>query len=296
MNLSQNSLFSGRGGVRMLSTYAATLIAVAGSLAAQPAGMMNNTNPQLACDSGLRGGDRFCEVREQTFAGTGRFSVEGLHNGSLTVHGWNRNEVLVRARVSTEADDFDEASDLAAEVRTDMDAGRLRVRGPSNNSSGGWWIFGFSQRQWNVSVEVFVPHQSDLDLSTHNGPITISDVQGRLRFSSHNGRLELTRVAGNLEGSTHNGGISIELAGNSFDGQTVQASTHNGRIRLGMPADYAAHVRMETHNGSLDSDFPVTVSGRLNRSSRSEMEFDVGQGGSPIRMTTHNGGIELDRL
>lgn len=65
MNLSQNSLFSGRGGVRMLSTYAATLIAVAGSLAAQPAGMMNNTNPQLACDSGLRGGDRFCEVRER---------------------------------------------------------------------------------------------------------------------------------------------------------------------------------------------------------------------------------------
>ena len=46
---------------------------------------------------------RHCEMREQAASASGRFAVEDLHNGSVTSRGANRNDVLVRMRVETDA-------------------------------------------------------------------------------------------------------------------------------------------------------------------------------------------------
>ena len=51
-------------------------------------------------------GDRFkshCEIREQTLSPGGVINVDGLRNGGVAVKGWDRNEVLVRARIQTGA-------------------------------------------------------------------------------------------------------------------------------------------------------------------------------------------------
>ncbi len=290
---------------------------------------------------------RFCEVREERYESSSHFTVEGVHNGTLAVHGWDRDEVLVRARVETDAGTDAESVRLAEEVETIMDPARLRVRGP--DSSWSFWPFG-DDRRWMVSVELYVPHKYDVDVSTHNGALTITDLEGDLRFGTHNGRVELDRVAGRLhgathngslevegikgagrtdldvsthngrievrgiqgrlevathnggvelkdvagdiEGSTHNGRIKVSLAGNSFASQSVDLHSHNGGIRVAMPQNFEAHVAMETHNGHMDSEFPP-VPGRF---SDSKMEFDVGGGGPTIRLQTHNGGIDLERL
>jgi hypothetical protein len=43
----------------------------------------------------------------------------------------------------------------------------------------------------------------------------------------------------------------------------------------------------------LDSDFPVAVRGRVDESN---LNFNIGAGGPPIKLSTHNGGIRLRRM
>lgn len=250
-----------------------------------------NTAKELTCDNNrtYNGRGRSCAVTEQTIGGTGRLEIGPTHNGSVTIKGWNQNTVLVRARVEAWGDDDSAAADVARQVRVEVTAGRVRAEGPEFR--GG--LFRDDNRGWAVSFEVFTPHNTDLNASTHNGAITIADIRGRLSFETHNGAAKLTRVAGEVSGGTHNGAVNVELAGTSFDGQRLEVETHNGAVTLAMPSNYSARVETSTHNGGIDTDFPVTLTGRMDRKN---MSFNVGSGGAPIRLSTHNGGIRVRRI
>jgi len=261
----------------------AALILAAGAHAQ----LRDNRTPQMSCDSGSYNGDRqrFCEVREQTIPAVGRLTVDPGKNGGVTVKGWLRNDISIRSRVETWAGSIDEARALAGLVRVDASAGKISASGPDSQRDS----------SWSVSYEVFVPQSTDLSMTSTNGGINLSDVRGRIEFDTKNGGVRLTRVAGDVSGQTLNGGIQVELTGRTWEGGQLEARTTNGGVTIAMPDNYSAHVRTETVNGAIDSDFPVsvTVQGRLRPQN---LDFNVGSGGPLIHVSTRNGGVKLRKI
>src|SRR5262245_32554421 len=47
--------------------------------------------------------ERYCEVRERRVTATRLLDVDGQENGSVTVHGWERSDVRVVAKIQTNA-------------------------------------------------------------------------------------------------------------------------------------------------------------------------------------------------
>jgi hypothetical protein len=215
--------------------------------------------------------------------------IEPGRNGGITVKGWAQNSVLIRARLEAWAENESEARLIASQIHVDTVGGRIRASGPDFDGALGWE----RSRRWAVSLEIFAPWNTDLKLDSHNGGITISDIRGRLEFQSHNGGVRLTRVGGEVRGETHNGGIDVELSGDKWDGQQLEVSTHNGGVTLALPGSYSARLQTRSNRGRLDSDFPVTVSGRV---AERELNFNIGSGGPLIKVTTNNGGIRLKKL
>lgn len=254
----------------------------------------DNTQPKLACDSQWRDrhSERSCEVRESRLPVMQRLEVLASPNGGITLRGWNRQEILVRARVEANAPSLVDAKALAAQVQIQAGAGRLTAAGPaardrSNNSQNAWW---------SVSYEVFVPHRIDLKATSNNGGITIEDVEGDIAYATHNGGVNLARLAGNVHGETNNGGINVEMAGNRWQGTGLDAKTVNGGVNLYLPLDYSAKIQASTNNGGLRSEFPFTDTfDKGDRHSRKNLEFNVGSGGAPIRIATHNGGVSIKK-
>jgi hypothetical protein len=257
-------------------------IALMGSASAQT--FVNNTEKKLTCDTNDRQGDRkrACDLREYRVAPSSRITL-ATHNGGVDVKGWTSNEVLVRARVEvwTSKDGLAPETYLP-QIQILATGGQIRSLEPSTKPEGTWF---------NVSYEIFVPHQTNLDLKSHNGGLSVRDVKGEIRFDTHNGGVNLARVAGNVEGSTHNGGINVDLDGDRWDGHQLVLETNNGGVNLRLPERYSARLEMSTHNGGMKSDFPMTMSGDLKRTK--DMNFNIGSGGALIRMKTHNGGVTL---
>ena len=168
--------------------------------------LRDNSEKQMTCQSGGYDSDgvRHCEMREQTVPAIGRLSVTS-RNGGVTVKGWLRNEVLVRARVEASADNEGAAANLASRVSVDSSGGQVHATGPESIDNNNSW--------WSVSYEIFVPQNTDLTTTARNGGITISDVRGQIRFEGRNGGVHLKRLAGNVSGSTVNGGVQVELTG-----------------------------------------------------------------------------------
>ena len=222
-----------------------------------------------------------CEIKEQTVAAGGTISVDARKNGGVSVKGWDRNEVLVRARIQTSASTQSEADDLAKQIRIETGGSKIFAEGPENRRD----------YHWNVSYEIFIPRRSDLSLEAYNGGISIADVTGRIEFTGHNGGVVLKRLGGLVRGGTTNGGVVVELDGARWDGETLDVKTTNGGIVVSVPDNYSAHLETGTVNGHLSVDFPVTVQGRITR----ELAVNLGSGGPTVRAMTTNGGVKIKR-
>jgi hypothetical protein len=246
--------------------------------------LQDNSEKHMTCENGGYDGDRarHCEIREQTVTSAGRLSVDAGQNGGATVKGWLRSEVLVRARVEASGDTEAAAASMASQVLIDSSGGQVRAMGPQPANNAGW----------SVSYEIFVPQATDLTLKAHNGGLSISDVRGEIHFDVNNGGVQLKRVAGDVSGATVNGGIQVELTGAIWDGRQLEVSTRNGGVTVAMPASYSAHLQAETHSGSIQSDFPVTVEGNMRPRT---LDSNIGSGGPLIHVTTENGGVRLKR-
>lgn len=241
-------------------------------------------NDSLACRDNW-GSDksvRHCEIKEQTLPATdGTISVDGRMNGGVSIKGWERNEILMRARIQTAGPSEAAAKELAQQVRIETGGAKIFASGPANRTDH-WW---------SVSYEIFVPRRSNLSLKTNNGGISITDVNGRLEFSALNGGVNLKRVGGTVRGGTTNGGLNVELSGERWDGEALDVKTTNGGVSMWIPVNYSAHLETGTVNGRLSIDFPVTVQGDITR----ELAVNLGSGGATIRAMTTNGGVRIRR-
>jgi len=226
-----------------------------------------------------------CEIKEQPVPAGGAITVDGKQNGGISIKGWERNDLLVRAKIETRAPTQTEAESLAQQVRVETAGLNIHAEGPEARDN----------YQWYVSYEIFVPRRSDLSLTAHNGGISINEVAGRINFKTLNGGVSLRRVGGAVEGSTTNGGLHVELAGARWDGEMLNVTTTNGGVSLNLPDNYSAHIETRTVNGNVQSDFPLNVQmtdrGRLPK----QISVDLGSGGPTIRAVTTNGGVHLGR-
>jgi len=240
----------------------------------------------LTCNENNWYNDRLvgnCEIREQTLAlSGGAIAIDGKQNGGVSVKGWDQNQLLIRARVQTGAPTAAEAEALGRQIRIETSGAKIFASGPESRKD----------YNWNVSYEVFVPRRADLSIETTNGGIAIADVNGRIDFTALNGGVVLKRVGGAVRGSTTNGGLVIELAGDRWDGDSLDVSTTNGGIILSVPENYSAQLQTGTVNGSVSVDFPVTVQGRINK----QIAVNLGSGGAMVKAMTTNGGVHLKRV
>jgi DUF4097 and DUF4098 domain-containing protein YvlB len=107
-----------------------------------------------------------------------------------------------------------------------------------------------------------------------------------------NGSVEATSSGGPVEASTVNGGV-IARMGRLTGTEDLNYSTVNGSIQVEFDGELTdADLEMSTVNGRFDTNFPITIRGRLNPR---HLRTRLGNGGRRIKLTTVNGNVELRR-
>ena len=222
--------------------------------------------------------ERYCTVREDTIATRSTLRIDGRENGGIEIIGSDRNNIVVISKIQAQAGSERDAKELADGIRIEL-GDEIRADGPSTR-----W-----RSSWAVSYEVHVPRRISLDLTAHNGGISIENVDGRVEFETSNGGVSLAGLSGNVRGSTSNGGVDVTLTGNQWTGDGLDVRTTNGGVELEIPSNYSARLETGTVNGGMNIGFPITVQGRIDR----RLTTQLGQGGPLVRVTTTNGGVTL---
>ena len=140
----------------------------------------------------------------------------------------------------------------------------------------------------NVEFRVTVPAGVRFVGRTVNGGIEASGITADAEAHTVNGGVELD-ATGTARAETVNGGITARLGRTDWTG-ALTLKTVNGGIEMTMPEGLSADVKASTVNGDIQTDFPLTVTGRI---SRRKLEGTIGSGGRLLELSTVNGGIEL---
>jgi hypothetical protein len=220
----------------------------------------------------------YAESRQQRVASASENYINPGVNGSIKVHGWQNGEVLVTACLQTAAESQGDAEALAKQVTIVKGPGAIEPEGPATDS----------QHYWGVSYEVWLPNSSNVKMDAHNGSIAVDGLRGQIHFHTLNGSIKLSGVGG----ATTNGSITVDLVGSGWNGNGLKVETTNGSVRLNLPQNFSARVEASTVNGSLRTDFPITVSGEI----RHDLSFVLGSGGPDVAVHTVNGSVHIGRI
>ena len=236
------------------------------------------------CSNNWSGGDRvsISDLRETTVA-AGDVNVDGKRNGGISIKGENRADVLVRACVQAWANSAAEANSTAKSVR--IETGKTIQATGAND-----------EKNYSVSYEIIVPRNTNLNLTTLNGGISISNVEGAINFTAKNGGVNLSNLAGDVKGRTANGGLHVELNGGGWKGVGLDVETTNGGVHVSMPDDYAARFETKTVNGGFHSDLAALKVERDEKDWQRGVNLsrDLNGGGATVRIVTTNGGVHID--
>jgi hypothetical protein len=258
---------------------------------ARPAAAQDDSDRWVEnCRRNNRGNDRevHCEVRETHIPARGTLRVDAGQNGGVSVRAWEGRDVLVRARIQTNARTQSDARALAQDIRVSTD-GTIRSTGPETSGRN---------RGWSVSYEIMVPARTNLDVEAHNGPILVERLTGEMELRTVNGPITLRELAGDVQARAQNGPITVTLAGRRWSGEGLDAETVNGPIILRIPDGYGAHLESGTVHGPISA--PRGIRPARNERDRWSpgglINTDINGGGPTIRLVTTNGPVNIQEM
>ncbi len=180
-------------------------------------------------------------------------------NGKVTVTGWDRDKMEVKAVVL--GPDESRLADCRLSVTSDGDALRLKVL----------WPGGKQEDDERSNLRISLPVGGSLTaIENSNGMVRVGDLENDLDIHTSNGRVEVNGHQGTVKVRTSNGEISCRDIQGSFDGETS-----NDFVKLmGVQKD----VRIRTSNGRVEVLCYPTCTGRLDiKSSNASMQVTVGR-------------------
>ena len=143
----------------------------------------------------------------------------------------------------------------------------------------------------DVDFEVRVPRGVLFTGKTVNGRVRATGMTADVVANTVNGSVNVS-TTGLAEARTVNGSITVRMGRTNWTDH-LEFVTVNGGITIEMPGDLSADVHATTVNGSLSSDWPMTIRGKWGPR---RMNGKIGNGGRELTLDTVNGDIELRKL
>jgi hypothetical protein len=156
----------------------------------------------------------------------------------------------------------------------------------SRGDDGGGWRRG---NDVAVDFEIRVPRGVKVGAFSVNGGVSVDGVTSEVLANTVNGSVDAVSAGGPVQARTVNGSVHATMG--RFDGnEDLNYATVNGNVVAEFTGDVDADIDLSTVNGRFQTDWPVTISGRIDPR---RLKATLGKGGRRIRMSTVNGNVEL---
>jgi hypothetical protein len=250
------------------------------------------------------GGPAVMETEERSVskAEASTLRIDNLQNAGVQFRGWDKDNYSVKLCKFADRDRND-AKELLSQIKMSIDGGRVSISGPGH------------ERNWTVHLLISTPRGANLDVQSKNGPVSFSEVDGKIYvhatngpismsnctgeadLSSQNGPISISGKSGKLKLHTENGPISIALQSPDWTNGGLVADAVNGPVSLSVPSQLNTSFVLESRGHSpLTCNASVCHDARKTWDDNDIRRIEFGSGTPVIRLSTVNGPLTVSAL
>ena len=235
----------------------------------------------------------------------GTLSVTGAPAGSITIEGWNRNELEVDASIELQAPTAADL-DLLATLNTfivDADVNHMRILTSGTHDRE------FMKRTaknfpkaliglpWKIDYHIKVPALTDLDIDAGNGPISLSGVEGALHLNALNSDANLSLTGGLVSVLVQTGTVNLRIPARGWHGLGAEFKVASGKLNVELMPGFSADLNaVILRFGAIAIRAPDVKPRERDSITARSMRARAGNGGATLEFTVGDGTIDIKQI
>ncbi len=172
--------------------------------------------------------------------------------------------------------------DISGDLKAETVSGNVSATRAKNGAN-------CSTASGNVEADNVI---GDVKLHSISGNVLANGIKGSVNADTVSGNVVLTNItdADEIDATTISGRVKYEgdLSSNGY----YHLQTHSGRVEFIVPSSAAFDLEARTFSGSINSDFDITVRGKIQKKS---LSGSVNGGGAEVELNTFSGSIYLKK-
>lgn len=232
-------------------------------------------------------------IKEKSFnISPGKNLLVDITSGDVKVTYWDKDEVYIKIFGNENA---------MEKMNFNMDGTEemIKITGKKKSSISSWFS------NMNVEVEIKIPAQFNLDISTAGGDIKCGGITGNALLNTSGGDIWADRFSGLINASTSGGDIYLfcndaqinaETSGGDINleyeglNKGIDLSTSGGDIEVKVQKEFNASMELSTSGGDVSCSLNMS---NVKKSSGSRLIGDLNSGGQKLSAHTSGGDITV---
>jgi len=243
------------------------------------------------------------ETRRFFYGGT--VTITGAPSGSVTIEGWQRNEVEVSAEIELHAATEEDLSRLATvnNFAIDEDANHLRVITTGTHDRA------FMKRlakdlpkpliglPWKIDYHIKVPALTDLEINAGVGATKLAGIEGAIRLNALQTDATLSLTGGLVSVIVQSGTVDVIIPALSWHGLGAEIKLASGNLNIGLMSGFSRDINAEVlRTGEVKNAFANLEPRERNSITPRSLRARAGNGGATLTFTVGEGTIQIKQV
>lgn len=236
------------------------------------------------------------------FGAGGTVTIVGAPQGSITVEGWQKNEVEVSADIEVQAENEADLAQLAKinGFVLDEDFGHIRIISVGTNDkdylkrTAKKFPKRLLDKPFKIDYRIKVPLYSDLEINGGRGDLSLSNVEGTMQIRFLEGNANLALTGGAVSGVFGSGTINVKIVSRSWRGRHADFQVASGTLNVELPQNLNADINASVLRGGKIENSVTTLKPReRTKFSEKSMTARAGSGGAALSFTVGDGTLTI---
>lgn len=242
------------------------------------------------------------KTENMDFGAGGTFSINGAPNGSITIEGWQKNEVEISADIEVQAETEADLA-LLSQINTFvLDEGFGHITVQSVGTYDKKYLKSAAKKipknllalPFRIDYRIKVPSYCDLEINGGRGDLNLAKVEGMIRINVLETSAKLDLVGGVVVATFGSGTVEVEIPARGWRGRSADIQLSSGTMNIGLPPNLSAEIDAKVlRNGQIENSFKNLKPRDRTKFTEKTVVAKTGNGGASLAFTVGDGTLKL---
>lgn len=232
----------------------------------------------------------------------GTVTIVGAPEGSISIEGWQKNEISVEAEIELQAQTEADLATLSSVTGFVLDKDFNHARVISVGTHDKEYLKRVAKKfpkkliglPFKINYKIKVPRYCDLEINGGRGDLDFNDIDGSVSIKfieAKNAKLNVS--GGSIDASFGSGAVEVNLLAPSWRGRFLNVSLGKGNMQVALPSGMNAELDVSVlQEGKIENQLQLKPKSQDQVSER-KIAIRIGNGGAPLSFRVVSGTIKI---